>query len=713
MTNPAVNPPALPDNAPRKELTFRGIVIGVVITLLFTAANVYFGLKAGLTFATSIPAAVISMAILRYFKGATIQENNIVQTVASAAGTLSSIIFVLPGLIMVGAWTGFNFLESFLVCALGGILGVMYSIPLRRALVTNSDLPYPEGIACAEVLKIGAGAKEGQSAESAAEANRAGLLAVLWGSIVSAVFAVVVATRVFAGDVVQFFRVGQEKGGGVSGFDFFLSFALFGIGHLVGLWVGIAMLVGAIIGWAWGVPHFAAQVHDLVQHSMVSGLKPDVIAADHSGSVPDIAKAISKGYVRFIGAGAIGVAAVWTLAKLIMPVASGLASAMAASRVRAQGNALSLPRTEQDIPIGQVALISLACMVPIGWLLWNFAVTAGGGLGDHLVVLVGGGVAFIVVMSFFVSAVCGYMAGLIGSSNSPLSGIGIIVVIAAALLLLSGMPKDMSESTGKALVAFSLFVTSIVFTVAAIANNNLQDLKTGQLVDATPWKQQVALVIGVLAGAAIIPPILDLLNHAYGFVGAPGAGANALPSAQAGLISTLAKGVIQHDIPWDLIEIGAGIGVAAILVDELLRKKSKKVHLSPLAIGLGIYLPTQSTLMVVLGAIVGAWYERRADRKSRDPEATKQLGVLLASGMIVGEGLLGVLLAVPVAFADRFADLVARLGIHIPDKIVPLSLVGDAFANGTAVWIGGAAFVAIMVLLYSWLIRLSQSTAHG
>src|SRR4249919_625091 len=253
----------LPSAEPRTEFTLRGMVIGIVITLLFTAANVYFGLKAGLTFATSIPAAVISMAILRYFKNATIQENNIVQTVASAAGTLSSVIFVLPGLIMIGWWSGatnwldaFPYWQSFLICALGGILGVMYSIPLRRALVTNSDLPYPEGLACAEVLKVGAG-EEGHSATAAAE-NRAGLLAVVWGSIASAAFALIVATRVFAGDVANFFQV--RMGGdrtGVSGFDFLLSFALFGIGHLVGLWVGIAMLVGAVIGWGWGVPHFS------------------------------------------------------------------------------------------------------------------------------------------------------------------------------------------------------------------------------------------------------------------------------------------------------------------------------------------------------------------------------------------------------------------------------------------------------------------------
>ena len=671
-----------PGAAPRNELTVRSLVLGVIITLVFTAANVFFGLKAGLTFATSIPAAVISMAVLRYFKGATLQENNIVQTVASAAGTLSSIIFVLPGLILIGWWSGFPYWISASVCALGGILGVMYSIPLRRALVTNSDLPYPEGVACAEVLKVGAGG-EGDSAVSAAESNRAGLLAVLWGSIVSGVFALVVATRVFAGDVVQYFRVGDK--GGVTGFDFFLSFALFGIGHLVGLWVGVAMLVGAIIGWGWGVPHFSA-------------LDPSITV------MADLANATWSHKVRFIGAGTIGVAAIWTLAKLVGPVISGLRSAMAASRVRSAGNAGLLPRTEQDIPLGVVGIITVLCLIPIGWLLADFANSAGGGLGDHLWLLVGGGVVFVALMSFFVSAVCGYMAGLIGSSNSPLSGIGIIVVIGAALLLVAGVSSALPTESEKALVAFALFITSIVFAVATIANNNLQDLKTGQLVDATPSKQQWALIVGVLAGAAIIPPILDLLNNAYGFVGAPGPHReHALAAPQAGLISALAQGVIQNNIDWGLIRIGAYIGAAMIVVDELLRRTTKSAHLSPLAVGLGIYLPTQSTLMVVVGAVAGWYFDRRADRRSSNAEGTKQLGVLLASGMIVGEGLVGVVVAALVAFSDR---------LGFSNRDFPLNLVSDSFADNAALWVGGIAFAAIVYALYAWLWRLSAVPAR-
>src|SRR3954470_16183148 len=658
----------------RKELTVRGLIIGVIITLVFTAANVYFGLKAGLTFSTSIPAAVISMAILRYFKNATVQENNIVQTVASAAGTLSSIIFVLPGLIMIGWWTEFPFWISFLICALGGILGVMYSIPLRRALVTNSDLPYPEGVACAEMLKVGSGDK---ASASEVEQGRAGLLAVLWGSIVSAVFAIIVATHLFAADVAQTFRIRRDS---VSGYDFNLSFALFGVGHLVGLSVGIAMLVGACIGWAWGVPYYSQIAADLIRSGAALPTTEafgELVKAVKAGGVPAIAHQTWSNYVRYIGAGAIGISAIWTLVKLVKPVVSGLASAMAANRTRKAGKSATLPITERDIPIGIVGLVTLVCMLPIGWVLGYFANT--GGLGAHMTTLVIGSVAYVFLMSFFVSVVCGYMAGLIGSSNSPLSGVGILVVIGAALLIVLGVKPHVSPDSYKALIAFALFTTAVVFNVAAIANNNLQDLKTGQLVSATPWKQQVALIIGVLAGAVVIPPVLDLVNHAYGFVGAPGAESrpSALAAPQAGLISSLAKGVISGDIDWSLIQISAWIGAVIIAIDAVLERTTKHMRIPPLAVGLGIYLPTQSTLMVVVGTIVGYLFDRRAERTA-NPEGTKQLGVLLASGLIVGESILGVVISAIVVFSNKAA---------------PLALVGENYETAGVI-IGGVAFAA-------------------
>ncbi|HXX42136.1 MAG TPA: oligopeptide transporter, OPT family [Chthoniobacterales bacterium] len=666
----------------RAELTIRGIIIGVIITLVFTAANVYAGLKAALTFSTSIPAAVISMAILRSFKDATIQENNIVQTVASAAGTLSSIIFVLPGLIMIGYWTDFPFWTSFWICALGGILGVMYSIPLRRALVTNSDLPYPEGVACAEVLKVGSG--DSAHAQDV-EHGRAGLLAVLWGSIVSAAFALIIETQVFASDLTQNFRIGKK--GGVSGYDFSLSFLLFGIGHLVGLSVGIAMLIGAVIGWGWGVPHYSA------------------LAQDFTTPLAALARSAWSGKVRYIGAGAIGVSAIWTLLKLAKPLISGLVSAMAASRARKAGKADTLPITERDIPIGIVGLVTLACMLPIGWLLGWFGNASG--LGAHLPTLIIGGVVYIFLMSFFVSAVCGYMAGLIGSSNSPLSGIGILVVIGAALLLVIGVKPYVGPDTTKGLIAFALFTTAVVFNVAAIANNNLQDLKTGQLVDATPWKQQVALVIGVIAGALVIPPVLDLMNHTYGFVGAPGADpTHALPAPQAGLISSLGKGVIAADIDWSLIGIGGAIGGCIILLDEILARATKHMRVPPLAVGLGIYLPTSSTLMIVVGAVAGWFYDRRADRTSR-PEARKQLGVLLASGLIVGEGIIAVVITVIRALSTKTAPL-ALVG---PDGVLTkgIPLLGNFETAGIV--IGGIVFAGSAFILYRWILRVASAKA--
>jgi putative OPT family oligopeptide transporter len=435
------------------------------------------------------------------------------------------------------------------------------------------------------------------------------------------------------------------------------------------------MGVGAAIGWLWGVPHY-------------SGI------AAVAGDAATIAQQTWSHQVRFVGAGTIGVAAIWTLAKLVKPVISGLASAIAASRVRSAGQAALLPRTEQDIPIGVVGIIMLVCFVPIAFLLAHFSTISG--LGDHMVLLVIGGLVYVVLMGFLVSAVCGYMAGLIGSSNSPLSGIGILVVIGASLLLVFGIKSTITTGDYKGLVAFALLVTSVVFAVATIANNNLQDLKTGQLVDATPSKQQWALVIGVIAGAAVIPPILNILNQGYGFVGAPGAELhpNPLAAPQAGLISALAQGVIQGGIDWSLIGVGALIGVVLIVIDEILRRTTKSAHLSPLAVGLGIYLPTSSTLMVVVGAIAGHIYDKRAERRPK-PESAKQLGVLLASGMIVGEGLLGVVIAAIVAFSG---------------KDFPLALVGDEFAGSWALWIGGIAFVVAVLGLYRWVEGLARRT---
>ncbi|HEY4441207.1 MAG TPA: oligopeptide transporter, OPT family, partial [Candidatus Elarobacter sp.] len=474
------------------ELTVRGLILGALITLVFTAANVYIGLKVGLTFASSIPAAVISMAILRAFKNATIQENNIVQTVASAAGTLSSINFVLPGLVMIGWWTGFPFWESFGICVFGGILGVMYSVPLRRAMVTGSDLPYPEGVAAAEVLEVGAAAHEGTDAAAVAE-SRTGLAVVFWGSVVSALYYVIVQTKLFAGGITHYVRAGASA---VTGIDIGLSFALIGIGHLVGITVGIAMLAGIALAWVVLVPIYSA----------LHAPNPDTAA---------LAVDVFRHQVRFVGAGAIGVAALWSIGRLAGPVVGGVVSSLRSSRARGTGED-TRPLTEQDIPFPTVVLISAVCLIPIAVLLVAFL--NGTPLAGAAFPLVFGALVYIVLAGIIVAAVCGYMAGLIGSSNSPVSGLAILTVLGASLLLV-GVAHPSDPLAQKALVAYALFVTAVILNIATISNDNLQDLKTGQLVHATPWKQQTALVVGVVFGAIVIPPILNVLNTSFGFVG--------------------------------------------------------------------------------------------------------------------------------------------------------------------------------------------------
>lgn len=641
-----------------KEITLRGIALGVLITLVFTAAQVYLGLKVGLTFATSIPAAVISMALLSAFKNATIQENNIVQTLASAAGTLASVIFVLPGLLMIGWWAHVPFWPTFGACAIGGVLGVMYTVPLRRALVSKSDLPYPEGVAAAEVLKVGT------SSRSGAAEGKAGLMAVIWGSVASALFAVGAAAKLIAGEVAAFFRVGS----GATGIGAASSLALVGAGHLMGITVGMAMLTGLVIAWGILVPLLTSM-----------SPMPDAAPAEH-------ALGVWSQQVRMIGAGAIGAAAIVTLAGLARPVVGGLTSALeAARRARAQGEAL--PRTEQDLPIFIVGLVTLLAMVPAGWLLASFL--RGTPLESLSAPLIAVGTAYLLLAGICAAAVCGYMAGLIGSSNSPVSGIAILTVLGAALTVGAVGRQVMGPDVAPALVAYALFVTTVVLAVAVIGNDNLQDLKTGQLVDATPWKQQVALLIGVVAGSAVVPPVLELLNNAYGFAGAPNVNAissQPLAAPQATLISTLAKGVIGGALRWDLVLWGAALGLGLVVVNFALKAASKgRYSLPPLGVGLAIYLPSTVTTPVVLGAVAGWVFERAVGERSWG-ETAKRLAVLVMSGFIVGESLFNVALAGLIVWSGKGEPLAIPNGLSQGQAMVMALVLGFLVVGGLYRW---------------------------
>jgi putative OPT family oligopeptide transporter len=466
------------------EFSARGIALGILITLVFTAAQVYLGLKVGLTFATSIPAAVISMALLSAFKDATIQENNIVQTIASAAGTLASVIFVLPGLLMIGWWAKIPFWPTFGACAIGGVLGVMYTMPLRRALVSQSDLPYPEGVAAAEVLKVGTQSRGG------AQEGKAGLWAVIWGSVASAIFAFLGAAKLVAAEVAHFVKFGN----GATGLGASSSLALVGAGHLMGIAVGMAMLVGLVIAWGILVPLL----------TMANPAAPGVSLADH-------ALGIWSSQVRMMGAGTIGAAAIVTLATLAKPVIGGLKSAMESAR-RAKAGGSDVPREDKDLPIFFVGLVTLLSMVPAGWLLSSFL--SGGPLSSISTTLVVVGVGYILIAGMLAAAVCGYMAGLIGSSNSPVSGLAILSILGAATSVGWVGREIMGPDTAQALIAFALFVTTVVLAVAVIGNDNLQDRRNPMEAAGCPDHRRVRRFLRGAAGAGTAEPRERLCRRA-------------------------------------------------------------------------------------------------------------------------------------------------------------------------------------------------------
>jgi putative OPT family oligopeptide transporter len=678
MTDTPASAPV--SGAKRIELTLRALVLGCLLAVVFTAANTYLGLKVGLTFASAIPAAVISMAILRMFKDSTIWENMTVQTVASVGGAMSSIIFVLPGLVMVGWWLEFPFWESVLICVFGGILGVTFSIPLRRALVVNGGLPYPEGVAAAEVLTVGS--RGAEQTESAVRENASGLWVVITGAVVSAGYALLVAGRVFAAEATKFIKLPASLGGGATGIGFSMQFALLGAGHLIGLSVGLAQLFGLILAWAIAVPILTSP--ETIAWLTANGIPSIATTLDPGAVAEELASTVWRREVRLMGAGVIGVAAIWTLIKLAGPLIGGLSSALAANRRRQDGGVLD--RTEQDIPINIVAGLSVACLIGIGFILAWFA-QGNPTLANSTALLVGGGLIYVVLIGFAVAAICGYMAGLIGSSNSPVSGVGILAIVIASLLMLgvlqlAGLPADPS------VIAFALIVTAIVFAVAVIANDNLQDLKTGQLVQATPWRQQTALIVGVIAGALVIPLILNLLNQAFGFEGGPvGITDEPLAAPQATLISALARGVIGGDLRWDLIGVGAAIGAVIIVLDAGLGAVTKgRMKLPPLAVGIGFYLPAAVTTLLVVGAVCG-WVYDKAIKTTRFADVGRRMGVLLASGLIVGESL----------FLVMTAGVIVSTNNEAPFAMLPEGSTWPAMLSGIAV------FAVLTLALYSWV----------
>ncbi|WP_028602674.1 OPT family oligopeptide transporter [Ottowia thiooxydans] len=660
-----------------REFTVRGVLLGALITLAFTAANVYLGLKVGLTFASAIPAAVISMALLYRFKDSNILENNLVQTQASASGTLSSVIFALPALLMLGLWSGFPFWQTSLICAAGGTLGVLYTVPLRRVMVVQSNLPYPEGVAAAEVLRVGdqkrhqdeTGAHTGSKNSSLHDLGWSAGLAALFGFMSSGL-------RVLGESFSAWIPVGNVAFRVAAGF----SPALLAAGYLMGMAAGISVLLGLVLCWGVVVPWLTAEATPLAGQA-----------------VSDLANQLWASKARFLGAGVIGISALWTVGTLARPIIRAIRSQPARAEVAA-----GTPRdeTDEDMPRSWMLIIGLAALAVLFGVVTSFIQDYMPELSSAaLYSLAGLCVLFASVFGFLVAAACGYMAGLVGSSASPISGIGIIATILMGLSLLglhSLVPGFEASVSGKLGVGLVLFMVAIILAMAAISNDNLQDLKTGYIVGATPRRQQVVLIIGCLVGGAVIPPVLNLLYNAYGFAGSmPREGMDAtqaLAAPQATLMNQIATGIFSGSLDWSMLGLGIAIGIAVIIADVTLRRSGKGA-LPPLAVGLGIYLPPTIGLTLTAGAVLGYLIKRAIDARAKHAgkawaAAAEERGLLLASGLIVGESLMGLVIASLIGFSGKDA---------------PLALVAEGFAP--AMWLGLLGFIGIAVFFYKRAVR--------
>ncbi|EAL2650367.1 oligopeptide transporter, OPT family [Campylobacter coli] len=606
------------------ELTLRGLLLGSILTIIFTASNVYLGLKVGLTFSSSIPAVVISMAVLSLFKTSNILENNMVQTQASAAGTLSSVIFVIPGLFMCGYWSEFPLWQTFMICLCGGGLGVLFTIPLRRAMVVESKLAYPEGRAAAEILKVA-------NKDRSSKKGKQGIKEIALGSFIAAIFSLLSNGFKLAASESNFAFIWNKM---AFGFSMGYSLALLGAGYLVGLAGAIALFVGMFLAWGIFTPYLSNFEFDSAKNAV------------------DLASSVWSSKVRLIGTGAIAIAALWTLIELLKPVIEGIKEIVKNVKIT---NQEKNERTNIDLSLKSIFILFVLMVVGLFITFYSFVEDANLSIYYQMLFSFVGTLVSVLI-GFFVAAACGYMAGLVGSSSSPISGIGLIgVIISSIVFLVLGVELFQDPMLSKFAVALAIFTTSVILATAAISNDNLQDLKTGHLVGATPWKQQVALLVGCVFGALAIVPVLNLLYQAYGFVGAmPREGmdaSSALAAPQANLMSTIAQGIFHHNIEWGYMAFGVFVGILMIIIDKIL-KGTQKMSLPPLAVGIGIYLPPAVNIPLVIGGIlkyiVMQHLTKKYAKNSHKEEklaSCEQRGTLFASGLIVGESIFGVIIA--------------------------------------------------------------------
>ena len=663
--------PVIPANVSLPEITLKVIILGTLLTIILAAANAYLGLKVGQTISASIPAAIISMSILRFFRNSNVLENTMVQTMASVGEALTAgVAFILPALVILHVWNGFYYWQTVIISLLGGILGVLFTIPLRRALLIDRSLRYPEGVAISNVLKASTIKEKGDIAN------------LTFGGIVGALISFAQAGLQVLSDSFQFWF---QSSGSVFGFGLGLSPALLAAGYIVGVNVSISLLVGIAIGWIAGVPTL----------TWIYGLP----SADNAA---DMASQIWNSHIRYMGVGTMLVGGIWTLITLIKPIAQSLSASVTSLKSANKGMS-HLIRTERDIPINYVFWGIIALIIPIFLVIACYLMPDNTNTSHTFRTLLAAFCTLYILFGGFVfCSVSAYFAGLIGSTNNPVSGLLVSSLLILCLSLL-GFFTLVGGLNGNELLGMAVGIGSTVILACgiAISNDTMQDLKVGQLLGATPWKQQLMLVLGVVISAFIIPPILDLLYNAYGIGGAfPRDGMNKaqmLAAPQAGLMAAVAQGVYTDNLQWAMIIAGSVIALICIVIDERLKKLGTRLPV--LAVGVGIYLPLESSTPVVIGGLLAYLIQARLDkrygyattRSDTEMPKHKHRGLLLACGIVAGASIMGVVLAVPFALEQSTDAL----------KIMP-----DAYQ-----YLAGPLGILATVALCAWIYRVVMRKA--
>ncbi|CEM19661.1 unnamed protein product [Vitrella brassicaformis CCMP3155] len=673
--------PYIPAEQDLPQFTVKTVVLGVLLSAILAGANGYLGLKVGMTVSASIPAAVISMALLKLWRNSNILENNLVQTAASAGESLAAgVIFTLPALILLEYWEDFYFAETFAIALCGGLLGVLFTIPLRRALILESDLTFPEGVATAEVLKAG-------------NAGGDQVRQILFSGLAAALYKVgQTGLKIFAGSIGG----GITVNGSIIGLGTELSVALLAVGNIVGLNIASLVFAGGLISFVFAIPIWMATVDE---SELDEVLRAGLEAGDPTPTGYGAAIKIWAERVRFLGVGAMIVGGIWALISLAKPLVAGVRASLKAMRdMRLHGTG-SLPRTEVDVPITYVALGVLLLAVPV-FLCFIFIIdledlgVSGASYWGSMVFAV----VFSLVAGFLFSSVAGYMAGLVGSSNNPISGVTIATVLFASLCLL-GFYGTAEGARAATAASAAIVVGGMVACAAALAGDNLQDLKAGTILGATPWKQQIMQMVGVTAAALVLAPVVSLLFNAYGLGDVrPRDDMNPdemLSAPQATLMKTVAEGVFSQSLQWAMIGAGGAIAVAIILADLVLEHFRSRFRMPVLAVAVGIYLPLELAVPIFLGGLVDfitvQLARRRAVRNGTDPavavENAKGRGLLFSSGLITGEALVGIILAIPFA-AFQSTDVLSVWSKDAGDEraLVP-PILGTIVALVFVVWL--------------------------